>query len=189
MGGLQTLLIDGSTNDCCQEGRWPERKDLKMAEKSRVITLTPAHEELLALSIACIHPESTACGFVYMMQYHTALIATFYLAFTFFTTQEQHCRISISKWFGKIEIITQTTTVNHLHCPYSTFFKEVDLKTCTEYKIKFRYLNNLPSWKITSIFFVWFTKALKVKISTLTLFLSSLSAFPDPSPSAMRKGD
>lgn len=69
------------------------------------------------------------------------------------------------------------------------FFKYVNLKTCTGYKIKLRYLNDLPSRKSTSIFLAQFTKVLKVKISTPHAFpFLSCSAFPDPLSPCCKKG-
>lgn len=123
-----SLLTDGWTNDC-----YPDMKgrNLKMAEKSRVIILALANEELVALFIACTDPEPTVCGFLYMMQYLTALIAAFYflenrritIYILLFTTQEQQCRISISKWFAKTYIVIQTNYgFNHLHFSYCTSF-------------------------------------------------------------------
>ena len=73
-----------------------KRSNLKMAEKSRVIIL-----ELLVF-FYYIYPESTVHGFLYMMKLPTALTAVFYSAFLFLITQEQHGRISISKWFRKM---------------------------------------------------------------------------------------
>lgn len=62
-------------------------RNFKMTEKSRVNILVLAHEELLVL-IAYIHPESTICGFLYMMQYLTTFIAAFYSAVLFYYIQE-----------------------------------------------------------------------------------------------------
>lgn len=64
--------------------------NLKMAEKSRVIILALAGEELFVFLTAYIYPESTVHGFLYMMKLPTALTAVFYSAFLFLTTQEQH---------------------------------------------------------------------------------------------------
>ena len=62
-----------------------KRSNLKMAEKSRVIILALAGEELLGFFITYILNLQ-----YYMMKLPTALTAAFYSAFLFLTTQEQH---------------------------------------------------------------------------------------------------